>query len=189
MSLEIIPAKRDAYVIQFDYFNNKKIDYFKQQIDENIGLMDNKTNVKGGMTGYRTFLKDSTFTDFLHEFFTPEIRKYQQLFPLGMNIEENIAVADAWGNKLEKGNQVISHNHNSSHWSSVLYFCDSAPLETAVGTFATSKGKIITINGWVQHWVKPVQKERYCLVWNWNYFLTSFVLGKSSSSKTVGTDK
>ena len=166
-SLQIVPAKRDAYILQFEYSNNENMEYFKQQIDKKVGSMNHKTNVKGGMTDYGLFLEDSTFTKFLEKFFIPEIHKYQQLFPLGQNIQRKMNFNDAWGNKLEKGNQVVSHGH-PSQWSSILYFCDSAPLETEVGTFETFKGKIITISGWMQHWVSPVDKERYSLVWNWN---------------------
>ena len=170
-SLQIIPVKRDSYIIQFEYSNNKNMEYFKKQIDEKVGSMSHKTNVKGEMTDYHTFLKDSTFLNFFEQFFMFELRRYQKLFPLREDtLGEQIKVDEAWGNKLEKGNKVIPHTH-PSQWSSILYFCDSAPLKTELGTFATSKGKIITLNGWVGHWVEPVHKERYSLVWNWNYFL------------------
>ena len=172
MTLQVIPAKRNAYVLQFEYSNDEKMEYFKQQIDEKVGSEDYNTNVKGKMTDYNAFIKDSTFASFIKEFVMPEIRKYQQVFPIEQSMEDRLRFKDAWGNKLEKGNKVLSHNHALSHWSSILYFCDSAPLETEVGTFATSKGKIITLNGWINHWVSPVDKERYSLVWNWDYYLT-----------------
>ena len=49
-SLQIIPVKRDSYIIQFEYSNNKNMEYFKKQIDEKVGSMSHKTNVKGEMT-------------------------------------------------------------------------------------------------------------------------------------------
>ena len=174
MSLKIIPAKHigtaDVPIFQFEYTNDERMEYFKKQIDENVGPQDHKTNVKGKMTEYNFFLTDSIFMNFVEkEFFIPEIHKYQQVFPIP-NLTRKINIIDAWGSKLEKTNEVLSHNHRGVQWSSVLYFCDSAPLETEVGSFATSKGKIITLPGWVQHWVKPVMIERYNLVWNWDYY-------------------
>jgi hypothetical protein len=169
-SLQIIPVKRDAYVLQFEYSNDETMKYFKQQIDKKIGPMSHKTNVKGEMTNFDAFLKDSVFLNFIESFFLPKIYQYQKLFPQNSTFaeEKKIKVIDAWGNKLEKGNQVIHHNHYPAQWSSTLYFCDSAPLVTEAGEFKTCKGKIITISGWILHGVEPVDKERYCLVWNWN---------------------
>jgi len=169
-SMHIIPTKRDAYILQMEYSNNENMEYFKQHIDKKLGPMSHRTNVKGGMTDYGAFLKDSTFSDFIGEFFIPEINKYQQLFPPEQNIGGKMNLREAWGNKLEKGHQVVQHIH-PSQWSSILYFCDSSPLETEAGAFKTSKGKIITISGWLPHWVRPVDKERYSLVWNWNLIM------------------
>ena len=167
MSLKILQAERYVVVLEFEYTNDERMEYFKKQIDENVGPMNNKTNVKGGMTEYDFFLKDSTFMNFFDkEFFVPEIQKYQQAFTLP-NLQGIANIRDAWGNKLEKTNEVVSHDHRCQ-WSSILYFCDSAPLKTEAGEFETFKGKIITLNGWVQHWVEPVDKERYSLVWNWD---------------------
>ena len=172
MSLQIIPAKRDAVVFQFEYTNDERMEYFKQQIDENIGPQDYKTNVKGKMTEYDFFLRDSIFKDFINkEFFMVEIYKYQRVFPLLGKLDLHLHIPDAWGSKLEKTNEVVPHKHSCNQWSSILYFCNSAPLETEIGTFETSKGKVITIPGWIKHWVKPVNKERYNVVWNWDYYL------------------
>ena len=68
MTLQVIPAKRNAYVLQFEYSNDEKMEYFKQQIDEQVGPEDHNTNVKGKMTDYHAFIKDSTFANFIKEF-------------------------------------------------------------------------------------------------------------------------
>ena len=179
-SIEILSAKRiiDGFVLQFEYTNDERMKYFKQKIDENVGPEDYKTNVKGKMTDYHFFQKDSTFMDFIYkEFFIFEINKYLNMWlPLSTpnlkGLQGNVRIVDAWGSKLEKGGEVIPHTH-PAQWSSILYFCDSAPLETEVGKFPTFKGKIITISGWLNHWVPPINcEERYNIVWNWNYDLS-----------------
>ena len=138
MSLKILQAERYVVVLEFEYTNDERMEYFKKQIDENIGPLDHKTNVKGGMTKYDFFLKDSTFMNFFDkEFFVPEIQKYQQAFTLP-NLQGIAHIKDAWGNKLEKTNEVVPHEH-TCQWSSVLYFCDSAPLKTEAGEFETFK--------------------------------------------------
>ena len=37
-SLQIIPVKRDSYIIQFEYSNDKNMEYFKKQHDQKIKL-------------------------------------------------------------------------------------------------------------------------------------------------------
>jgi hypothetical protein len=169
-SLQIMSAKRDVAVLQFKYVNDERMKYFKKKIDENTGPEDNKTNVTGKMTDYGFFLWDPDFINFVNEeFFIPEINKYQQAFP-SPNLLGKMNMGQAWGSKLEKGNEVIPHSHIPWEWSTILYFCNSAPLETEVGTIDTFKGKVVTIPGWLRHWVSPVKCEgRYNLVWNWNY--------------------
>ena len=179
--LEIIPTKRDATIFHLKCTNDKVMEYFKQKIDENTGPEDYKTNVQGKMTEYAFFLKDPTFINFMNKKFMKEMQKFSQIFPTAKSLVGETRIVDAWGNKLEKGGEVIPHEHTLSNWSTVLYFCDSAPLETEIGTFKTFKGKIITIPGWLRHWVSPVNcKERYNLVWNWNYSLVT----KKELSKT-----
>ena len=90
MTLQVIPAKRNAYVLQMEYSNNENMEYFKQQIDEKVGSEDYNTNVKGKMTDYHAFIKDSTFANFIKEFVMPEIRKYQQVFPIEQSMEDRL---------------------------------------------------------------------------------------------------
>ena len=154
-----VDKKKDD-IIQFKYTNDERIKCFKQQIDKNTIILSNPW-VKGKMTEHNFFLKDTNFKNFIDEDFTPEIHKHHP--------QDEMKISQAWGNKLAKNNEVMTHNHFHVQWTSLLYFCDSAPLETEVGTFETFKGKIITLAGWIKHWIKPVNKERYTLVWNWDY--------------------
>jgi hypothetical protein len=136
-------------------------------IEDNVGKLDNQTNVKGQMTSWHFFRDLPIFLDFLN-ILVPYFDKFK--IPAWDNCLPMFSVRDGFGNILKKNDCVDSHNHMGSVYSSCLYFDDYADLHTEAGTFKTQRGKVITLPGWCNHWVDPIKQDvkRYTLVWNWN---------------------
>ena len=141
----------------------------KSSIDNNVSY---KTNVKGSMTGWKTFLKDKDFDKLLAIYLDrcsiDEIMEQHKSKKDGFF---NFRVIEAWGNILKKQDKVIRHKHLGVSWSSVLYFDDYANLKTDAGDIETKRGLVVTLPSYLDHWVEPIQEdvERCSLVWNWSF--------------------
>tara|TARA_R100001369_G_scaffold42971_1_gene69207 strand:- start:2780 stop:3325 length:546 start_codon:yes stop_codon:yes gene_type:complete len=151
---------------EFTYKDEVALKYFEDKVRKNIGPNDYKTNVKGQMTSWILFNKDPEFELFIKEVFYPLIFKHKGI--LTGEKEDQILIKDSWGNILKKGESVQRHHHRDSYYSTVIYFDNIAPLQTDIGPIETWRGKVITLDGFLYHWVNPVPKERINLVFNWS---------------------
>ena len=106
------------------------------------------------------------FELFITKVFYPTIFKHVGV--LRGHAENEIVIKDSWGNLLKKGEEVQRHHHRDAYYSTVIYFDDIAPLETDIGTIQTHRGKVVTLDGFLHHWVNPVSQERINLVFNWS---------------------
>ena len=92
----------------------------KNNIDEKESY---STNVKGGKTGWETFV-DHPFTK---KFFTYCINQHQTSNPdLFQYFGDSKTIINAWGNEIKKGDYVASHIHTT--WHGILYLTDGNPL-------------------------------------------------------------
>ena len=151
---------------EFTYDDEVALKYFEDKIRKNLGPMDYKTNVKGQMTAWTLFNKDPEFEMFITKVFYPTIFKHVNV--LRGYAENEIVIKDSWGNLLKKGEKVERHHHRDAYYSTVIYFDDISPLQTDVGPIQTHRGKVVTLDGFLHHWVNPVPRERVNLVFNWS---------------------
>ena len=151
---------------EFTYDDEVALKYFEDKIRKNLGPMDYKTNVKGQMTAWTLFNKDPEFEMFITKVFYPTIFKHVNV--LRGHAENEIVIKDSWGNLLKKGEQVERHHHRDAYYSPVIYFDDISPLQTDIGPIQTHRGKVVTLDGFLHHWVNPVPRERVNLVFNWS---------------------
>ena len=150
---------------EFTYKDELALKYFEDKVRKNIGPMDYKTNVKGKMTAWNSFINDPEFKLFINDIFYTTIIKHT---PLRGTNETLIQVKEAWGNLLHKEDSVERHHHRNGYYSTVIYFDNVAPLQTDIGDIETFRGKVVTIDGFLYHWVNPVPKDRINLVFNWS---------------------
>ena len=165
-TLKEVPYTTLTKIHDFIFKDEVALKYFEKKIRDNVGLNDYKTNVKGQMTSWILFNKDPEFELFIKEAFYPTIFKHKGIL-IGEK-EDEILIKDAWGNILKKGETVERHHHRDSYYSTVIYFDNVAPLQTDIGTIETCRGKVITLDGFLHHWVNPISEERINLVFNWS---------------------
>jgi hypothetical protein len=165
-TLKEIPYTTLTKIHDFTYEDEIGLKYFEDKIRANLGPNNYKTNVKGQMTSWGLFLKDPEFELFITKIFYPTIFRHKGI--LTGDSEKEILIKDAWGNVLNKGEKVERHHHRDSYYSTIIYFDDVAPLQTDIGSFSTHRGKVITLDGFLYHWVDPVPQERINLVFNWS---------------------
>ena len=85
--------------------------------------MEGYTNVKGGMTDWKFFNKNSMFKNF----FIYLINKHQLTHPsIFEYFLEQKAVTAAWGNEIKKGDSVDFHTHPGHH--GILYLTGGCDL-------------------------------------------------------------
>jgi len=141
--VQIIKHKESKVSVDYFYFTGKvDLDekYFIEKIKEGCaapGEKNYQTNIKGKMTDWKFFVRDQHFINIFSNF-----TRY---------IDANIDLAhyyltDAWGFELNFNEKTLSHRHNESLWSGVLYLSSSnqtlnfpqirEKLKPEIGTFA-----------------------------------------------------
>ena len=165
------------------YIKDKKLlNYFKNKIKKEIGGNNYNTNVKGKMSLFDTFIDDKKFSDFINNNFLREMYYMTGIEPLSFD-NFQMVITSAWGNILHKGDYVKDHEHGSCQYSTCLYFSKGEPFRTEIGDFEIEEGLLLSVPGYLKHWVNPVkEKERITLVWNWNIMNRDF---KSSNNLTT----
>jgi hypothetical protein len=128
---------------------NINVNYFKKKIDENISDLSARTNVKGGMTPWKLFNEDEEFIIVLKN----NLERLPYAIPSGF-------VSEAWGIKLEKGQNTTFHEHMPANVSGILYLSESStPLRfpdlnldvyPKVGTIAVWSAPLIHGTGFLQ---------------------------------------
>ena len=92
-SLEEIVYTTLTKVHKFTYDDEEALKYFEDKIENNVGPMDNITNVKGKMTEWQLFNNDPEFKSFINHTFYPTIIKHR---PLRGDLENLLIVKDSW---------------------------------------------------------------------------------------------
>ena len=128
---------------------NINVNYFKKKIDENLNDLSARTNVKGGMTAWKVFNKDEEFLNVLKN----NLEKLPYAIPA-------MFINEAWGIKLEKGQNTTFHDHLPANVSGILYLSESStPLKfpdlnldifPKVGTIAVWSAPLVHGTGFLQ---------------------------------------
>jgi hypothetical protein len=162
-NLEIAKIEKWIYLLEYQFKDLNFIDVLKKEVDNKVGPLDYKTNVKGQMTKFDEFVNNEIFINLLKESLN---------FTAVLNVKE-LRLTDAWGNILKKGDEVNSHDHSPAVISGVLYLTEGGP-----GTFfyqfnktvEEKIGKIVFFSGSAYHKVLPytLNENRYTIAFNLN---------------------
>jgi hypothetical protein len=166
---------------KYTYNLNKKIEiyssyikdksllrHFKNKIKKDVGGNNYNTNVKGQMSLFDSFIDDKKFNDFINREFLREMLYITGIHPEAFD-NFQLVIHNAWGNILNKNDYVKAHEHGACQYSTCLYFSKGESFKTEIGDFEIEEGLLLTVPGYLAHWVNPIkEKERISMVWNWN---------------------
>jgi hypothetical protein len=156
-----------AFVNVCNIIDEQNLSYLQNEIDKRVGPMDYKTNVRGQMTDWNSFVEDKIFKKHIF-LYLEQIKKEN---PLNIQDWKGIEIVSAWGNKLKANESVVKHDHRGgSDFSSVIYFSDTSIV---IENFQINvkRGDIVTFDSTLQHWTNAETKDRYSLAMNWKLIL------------------
>ena len=118
--------------------------------------MSHKTYVRGGMTGWQSFVHNKDFS----MFFTETMNKISPVVFPTFKLSTDLHVQDAWGNILKKGELVEAHTHDTYH--GILYLTKGNPLifPELEMSFNPNPGDWIISPPEVLHGVNAVEEEK-----------------------------
>ena len=159
--LEVAKIEQWLYLLEYQFKDLSFVDILKKEIDNNVGVLDYKTNVKGQMTKFDAFVNNELFTNLLREC----------LHVSNVLNIKNSRLTEAWGNILKKGGEVQAHRHNPAVISGILYLTEGGPgthFSEFNKTVEEKIGKIVFFSGSTLHQVLPytLNKNRYTLAFN-----------------------
>jgi len=94
--LEVAKIEQWLFLLEYQFKNLDFVDILKKEIDNKVGILDYKTNVKGQMTKFDEFINNQIFNNLLKECL---------YFSNVLNIKDS-RLTCAWGNILKKGGEV-----------------------------------------------------------------------------------
>lgn len=155
--------KKDLFIIEYQIKDLSFINNFKSLIDKNVGALSYRTNVKGKMTHWDFFKSVPQFNEILLN-----MGEIFSAFPF-----KALTLVQAWGNILEKGDQVVIHNHRYNHISAILYLTEKGPgtyFPQFNKTVFEKIGKFVFFSGEANHSVAKsnVKQKRYTIACNFN---------------------
>jgi hypothetical protein len=161
--LEVAKIEQWLFLLEYQFKNLDFVDILKKEIDNKVGILDYKTNVKGQMTKFDEFINNQIFNNLLKECL---------YFSNVLNIKDS-RLTCAWGNILKKGGEVKLHKHNPAIISGVLYLTEGGPgtyFPEFNKTVEEKIGKIVFFSGSSIHQVLPytLNKNRYTIAFNLN---------------------
>jgi hypothetical protein len=157
------PITKNLFIIEYQIKDLSFVNHFKSLIDKNVGTLSYKTNVKGKMTDWEFFKGVPKFNELLLN-----IGEIFSTFPF-----RALTLAQAWGNIIEKGDEVIMHNHRYNHISGVLYLTENGPgtyFPQFNKTVVEKIGKFVFFSAEANHSVvkSDVKQKRYTVACNFN---------------------
>ena len=136
--------------------------YLIDQIEKNINeKLSFNTNVKGSMTDWNLFLKDSYFPNILKNI----IEKHN------IKLKTKLRFESAWGIKMEPGQETILHSHDESVFSGILYLndCNNKIIFPQIETeILIEKNTFLIFSGVLDHFTTKVSGEntKYAIAFN-----------------------
>jgi hypothetical protein len=142
---------------------NNLINFVKNNANDKLSY---KTAVRARFTGFESMINNEYFHEFLISI-KPEIFK---IYP------DNFRITDAWGNILNKNEEVAEHNHKgATAFCGILYLTNGGPgtyFKDLDMTISEEVGKYVLFHPLLDHSVKKldVDMERISIAWNMNEF-------------------
>ena len=136
--------------------------YFINQIEKNLDKkLSFQTNVKGSMTDWYFFTKDNYFPKIIKNI----IEKHN------IKLKTKLCLEDAWGIKMEPGQETTLHNHVESAFSGILYLndCDNKIIFPQIETeILIEKNTFLIFSGALNHLTTKVTGEnnKYAIAFN-----------------------
>jgi hypothetical protein len=136
--------------------------YLIDQIEENIDIkLSFNTNVKGGMTDWKFFMKDDYFPNILKNVLEKD----------NIKLDSKLSLQDAWGIKMEPGQETILHNHSECQTSGILYLndCNNKIIFPQIETeILIEKNTFLIFSGVLDHFTTKVTGEntKYAIAFN-----------------------
>jgi hypothetical protein len=160
-NLQVKKLEKHIFLTEYQFKDISFVEYFKNLIDQKVGIYDGKTNVKGKMTSFKCFVGDKELHKLLIE--STEFLKISHFQPTYLD--------EAWGNILGKGDKVLYHTHWSMVYSGILYLTEGGPgthFPQFDYTVKEKIGKMVFFSGEAYHGVKETNKnqKRYTLAFN-----------------------
>ena len=157
------PIKKDLFIIEYQIKDLSFVNNFKLLIDKNVGALNYKTNVKGKMTDWEFFKQVPKFNELLLN-----IGEIFSAFPF-----RALTLVNAWGNIIEKGDEVVIHNHRYNHISGILYLTENGPgtyFPQFNKTVVEKIGKFVFFSSEANHSVAKsnIKQKRYTIACNFN---------------------
>jgi hypothetical protein len=90
--LEVAKIEQWLFLLEYQFQNLDFVDVLKKEIDNKVGILDYKTNVKGKMTKFDEFIHNQIFNNLLKECL---------YFSNVLNIKDS-KLTSAWGNILKR---------------------------------------------------------------------------------------
>jgi hypothetical protein len=162
-NVEFATVEKKIFLIEHQLNDLSFVEDFKNLIDINISELSYKTNVKGKMTKWDTFVNNKDF---------------QKIILNSADIIEHFAkdgayCDNAWGNKLENDDEVILHHHIGQDIiiSGILYLTEDGPgtyFKEFNKTIKEKIGKLVFFSSEAYHGVSKsnLNKTRYTLSFN-----------------------
>jgi hypothetical protein len=157
------PVTKNLFIIEYQLTDLSFVKNFKELIDKNVGPLNYKTNVKGKMTSWDFFKNVPEFNNILFNI--------GQIFTTFPFVE--MTLTQAWGNIIEKKDEVIMHNHRYDCVSGILYLTENGPgtyFPQFNKTVVEKIGKFIFFSSEANHSVAPsiIKQKRYTIACNFN---------------------
>lgn len=157
------PIKKNLFIIEYQIKDLSFVNNFKLLIDKNVGALNYKTNVKGKMTDWEFFKNVPEFNQLLLS-----IGEIFCAFPF-----KQLTLVNAWGNIIEKGDEVVIHNHRYNHISGILYLTENGPgtyFPQFNKTVVEKIGKFVFFSSEADHSVAKsnIKQKRYTIACNFN---------------------
>ena len=162
-SVEFATLEKKLFLIEHQLNDLSFVEDFKNLIDTNISELSYKTNVKGKMTKWDTFVSNKDFQKIILS--NVDIIKY---FAINSYYCDN-----AWGNKLENEDEVTPHHHGTLDIiiSGILYLTEDGPgtyFREFNKTIKEKIGKLVFFSSEAYHSVSKsnLNKARYTISFN-----------------------
>ena len=160
-SLNVAKIEKWLFLLEYQFKDLSFVDILKKEIDNKVGELDYKTNVRGRMTKFDAFVDNPILLKLLGEC----------IHVTNVLSIKTSKITEAWGNILKKGEHVDSHTHDPAIISGVLYLTEGGPgthFPEFNKTVEEKIGKMVFFSGMATHNVLPTKlnKDRYTLAFN-----------------------
>jgi len=157
------PILKETTIIESYIEDTFVIEDLKKKIDEKIGALSYKTNVRAEMTDWKDFLKEESFKRIMHQ----NAGLWQSQFK---NIT-SYYLKDAWGNKLKQNDFVVEHSHEPSVLSGIIYLTNKGPgtyFPEIDSLIKEEIGKVVLFQSYLKHSVSEFTFDefRYTISFN-----------------------